>query len=249
MGQAVALGAQHNGQFGLSGKGIVVDAHRTVAQGHGSGLEAQSVQLCHAVFRPVGGGGADLRPGHLEHRTHAHAHRPAAQRVAAGGRDEHRIHVQCGSTAEDGTHVGGIHDALQHSHPAGIPAYLLYCAGRGAAEGTQHAAGQFVAGQAGQHLAVGRVYRGVPAAGQDVLGRAGDLFAFHEQGQRLVAGIQRPRDHLGALGNKNALFRLQSIAQLGLGQAGVDVQLWRGKISDLNDVGHGKRLLCVFFLF
>ena len=29
-------------------------------------------------------------------------------------------------------------------------------------------------------------------------------------------------------------------------EKGVDVQLWRGKISDLNDVGHGKRLLCVF---
>ncbi len=67
------------------------------------------------------------------------------------GRNEHCVHVQRGSAAEDGAHVGGIHDAFQHSHPAGIPAYLLYCAGRGAAEGAQHAAGQFVAGQAGQH--------------------------------------------------------------------------------------------------
>ncbi len=38
-----------------SERGRVVNAYRIVRQGHRSGPEAQSVQTCHALFRPVGG--------------------------------------------------------------------------------------------------------------------------------------------------------------------------------------------------
>ena len=103
--QPIALGAQHDGKLWLGGKGGVVNADRAVAQRHGSGLEAQRVELGAAVFRPVGRAGADLRPRHLKHGAHAHPHRAAAQRVAAGGGDEHGIHVQRGSAAEDSAHV------------------------------------------------------------------------------------------------------------------------------------------------
>ncbi len=100
-------------------------------RGHGSRLEAQGVELSNAVFRPVGRAGADLRPGYLKHGAHAHAHGAAAERVAAGGSDEHGVHVQRGRAAEDRSHVGGIHDALQHRHPAGVPAQFFHGAGRG----------------------------------------------------------------------------------------------------------------------
>ena len=78
IGKPIALGAQHDGKFRLSGKGGVVDADRAVAQCHGSGLEAQRVELGTAVFRPVGRAGADLRPRHLKHGAHAYPHRAAA---------------------------------------------------------------------------------------------------------------------------------------------------------------------------
>ena len=45
--------------------------------------------------------------------------------------------------------------------------------------GAQHAAGQLEAGQLGQHGAVSGIHRGVPAAGQNLAGRAGDLLALH----------------------------------------------------------------------
>ena len=239
MGKAVALGAQHDGKLRRGGKGRVIDAHRAVTQGHGGGLEAQTVQPGKAAFRPVGRGGADLRPWHLKYGAHAHAHGAAAQRVTAGGCDEHGVHVQCGGTAEDGTHIGGVHDAFQHGYPAGIAAHLFHTAGRGAAECTQHAAGQLEAGQAGKHIPVGGVHRNAAAAGQDICRRAGDLFALHEQGKRLMPGVQRTGNHLGTFGNEDAFFRLQPIAQLRLRQAGVNVQFRCGKVCDLDDIRHG----------
>ena len=179
VGKAITLGAQHDGQLWLGGQGGIVDRNRKVGQRHGGGLEAESVQLLHALLRPVGGGGADLGPGHLEHGAHADPHGPAAQGIAAGGCDEHRVHVQGGGTAEDGPDVGGIHNAFQHGHPAGIAADFLHRGQQGTVHRAQHAAGQLEAGQLGQHGAVSGLHRGIPAAGKNLAGRAGDLLALH----------------------------------------------------------------------
>lgn len=63
MGKAVSLRAQHNGKLRLPGKGFVINADRTVTQGHGSRLEAQGIQLSKPLFGPIGGRFADLRQG------------------------------------------------------------------------------------------------------------------------------------------------------------------------------------------
>ena len=55
VGKAITLGAQHDGQLWLGGQGGIVDRNRKVGQRHGGGLEAESVQLLHALLRPVGG--------------------------------------------------------------------------------------------------------------------------------------------------------------------------------------------------
>ena len=120
---------------------------------------------------------------------------------------------------------------------------VVHAARQRAAEGAQHAAGQLEAGQAGKGLAVGCVHRGIPATGQDIGSRAGDLFTLHEQGERCVSGIQRAGDHLGAFGNKDAFFRFQTIAQLRLRQAGIDIQLRCGKVCDLDNIRHKEVLL------
>ena len=73
---------------------------------------------------------------------------------------------------------------------------------------------------------------------EDFCRRAGDLFALHQKGERLIACIQRPGNNFGALGNKDAFLRLQTIAQLVLGQPGVGVQLRGVKIGDLDDIWH-----------
>ena len=43
---------------------------------------------------------------------------------------------------------------------------------------------------------------------------------------------------LGLSAMKNALVRLQTVSQLRLGQAGVDVQLRRGQVGHFDDVRH-----------
>ena len=238
VGQPVALGAQHDGKLRLGGKSLVVDAHRAVAQGHGRGLKAEGMELRQPLFGPVGGRFAKLRPRHLKHRAHAHPHRATAERVAAGGVDEDGVHVQRRRTAEDRPHVGGIHNAFQHRHPLSVPAKLLHAAGSRAVEGAEHPPRQLKAGQRGQQLPVCGVDRRIPAAGQDLRCRAGDLFALHEQRDGPVSGIQRTGDHLGALGDEDAFFRFQPVPELVLRQAGVGVQLRRVKIGDLDDVRH-----------
>ncbi len=240
--KAIPLGAQHNGQPFLLGQAGVLHADGAVGEGHGGRFEAQLAQLFHARVGPLVGCFANAGPGHLEHRTHADPHRTAAQGVAAGGRQQHCVKVQGGGRAHDGPHIGGIGNAFQHGYAVGVLAKLLHRGQGRAAQGAQHPAGQLIAGQAGQHLAVGGIQRNIAAAGHNIGGLAGDVVAFHQQGQGLVAGGQCQPDDLGAFGNKNALFRLQAVAQLGLGQAGKQIQLGRGKIGNFNDVGHGSLL-------
>ena len=131
-------------------------------------------------------------------------------------------------------------DIVINTTPAGMGANLLHRAGRRTAEGTQHAPGQRKAGELCQQLPVSGIYRHIAAAGQNLLCRAGDLLALHQQGKGLVSGVQRPGDHLGAFGDKDALFRLQSVAQLRLREPSVDVQLRGGKVGDLMNDRHGK---------
>ena len=72
-------------QASAPGQGFVINADRTVTQGHGSRLEAQGIQLSKPLFGPISRSFTDLRPGHLKYRAHTHAHGPAAERVTAGG--------------------------------------------------------------------------------------------------------------------------------------------------------------------
>ena len=63
MGKAVSLCAQYNGKLRLPGKGFVIDADRTVTQGHGSRLEAQGIQLSKPLFGPISRRFTDLAQG------------------------------------------------------------------------------------------------------------------------------------------------------------------------------------------
>ena len=121
-----------------------------------------------------------------------------------------------------------------------MSANLLHRAGRRTAEGAQHTPGQRKAGKLCQQLPVSGIHRHIAAAGQNLLCRAGDLLALHQQGKGLITGVQRPGNHLGAFSDKNTLFRLQPVTQLRLREPGVDVQLRGGKVGDLMNDRHGK---------
>ena len=227
-GQAVALCAQHDGKARLGAQRGVIDADGAAVQRHGGSFKAERVQAGHPGLGPVGRAVTQRCPRHLEHRAHADADGTAAERVAAGRREQHRVHAQCGGPAEDGPDVGGIHDALQHRDAAGVSAQCLDAARLRTAHGAEHTPGQRVAGQGLQYTAVRGVDGGVRAAGQHARGGAVDLAALHQKGERFAPGVQRRADDLGAFGDEDTLFRLQLIAQLGLGEPGVRSQLGGG---------------------
>ena len=237
--QAVPLGTQHDGQLVLLPQAWVLNADGSIAEGHGHCLKAQSIQAAQPRLGPLGGVVPDAGPGDLEYGAHTHTGRPAVQGVAAGRGNQHRVHVEGGSGTEDGPHVGGIHNTLQHRHPPGTCAQLLHCGQHRPPHGAQHTPGHLIAGETLQHFPVGGVEGQVTAPGHHLFGGPVDLLALHQQRQGLIPGVQGPQDHLGALGNKDALLRLQPVAQLGLGKPGVAVQLRIGIVGDLNNVGHG----------
>ena len=165
-----------------------------------------------------------LRPGHLKHRAHAHPHRPAAQRVAAGGVDAGRrpysAPPRCGrwprcwwSPRCPPERQPGGHSGAERFHRAGS-------VGRRKAHSTPRVSGDSPV-RCGQHFPVGGVNGRIAAAGQRSLppGRSICL-PLHQQRERLIARVQRPGDDLGALGNEDALLRLQTAAQLVPGSAG-----------------------------
>ena len=65
-------------------------------------------------------------PGNLKHGAHAHPNGPAVERITAGGREKHGVHVQGGGGTENGAHIGGVHNAFQHRDPAGPLADVIH---------------------------------------------------------------------------------------------------------------------------
>ena len=71
------------------------------------------------------------------------------------------------------------------------------------------------------------------------------MLALHEKGHGGVAGIQSQLNHLRALRDKNPLFRLQPVAELGLGQPGEEIQPGVSEVRNFYYTGHDS-LLFVF---
>ena len=226
--QSVSLCPQHDGQPFLRQEPGVFNADGVIAQRHGSSTESQVPQAPESRIRPLGRLLPDPGPRDLEDGAHAHPHRPAVERIAAGGRHQHRVHVQRRRGAEDGADVGGVHDPLQHCDPAGICAQLLHAGEFGAAHSAQYAPGQGIAGQLRQQLPGCGIDRNIGAAGKDAAALSGELAVLHQQRDRLIPGIQRPLNDLGALRNEDPLLRLQPVAQLRLRQSGKGLQLRHG---------------------
>ena len=143
------------------------------------------------------------------------------ERIAAGGGEEHRVHAQGGRRAEDGPHVGGIHDSLQHRHPAGVPADVLGPGQGGAGHGAEDAAGQGVAGQLGQQLPVAGIDGNVAAPRQQGRALSGQVPPLHQQRQGPEPRVQGRDDDLGTFCDKHPQLRLQPAAQLCLGELGI----------------------------
>ena len=113
-GQAVTLGAEHEGQPLGRVRGQDVQAHRVALEGEGRGREAQVAQLLHAPGPRV-----DAGPRDLEDRPHRDADRASVERVGAPRGDEHRIHAQRRGAAEHRPDVGVVDHVLEDEHAAG----------------------------------------------------------------------------------------------------------------------------------
>ena len=206
-----------------------------MVQGQGRRLKPQFLQPGEAGGgpRPV-----DPGPGDLEHRPHAHPDGTPVKRVAAGGGCQHRVHPQGGGAAEDGPHVAGVGDVLQHRDPPGVSAQVLHGGEGRAAHGAQHPPGEGIAGELGEDLPVGGVDGHVPAPVLELLREGGELPPLHEEGDGPAAGVQGAGDDLGALGDEDALLRVPAAAQLGVGELDVGPQLRCMDVCDLKNMGH-----------
>ena len=232
--QSVALAAQNHRQLFLRHETAVVNGDGIVAQRHGCGSEAQTVQLLHSLPRPV----SRKRPRDLKHRPHADPRAAAVQRVTASGGQQHGVHAQRGGGTEDRAHVGGVLDVFQNHDPCRPGADILHGGKPRAAHGAQHAPGQVVAGEIAQQLLVRGIHGNAGTAGENLPRRACNVLALHEQRHRLIAAVQGPMDDLGAFRNEHPLGRFKPVEQLRLRQPGIHVQLRRGEIRYFNDVGH-----------
>ena len=197
-GQAVALGAEDNGEAGLGAEAGMADGDAALGEGHGGGAEAEGAEAVEA--------GVDPGPGNEEDGTHRHAHGAAVEGVAGGGREEDRVDAEGGGGTEDGADVGGVDHAVDDGDATGTAADALDGGGLGTAHGAEHAAREGVARERGEQLAAAGVDGGQRTAGEDVGGVAREVAALAEEGEGFEAGVEGDADDLGALGNEDALL-------------------------------------------
>ena len=238
--QPVALGAQHHCQLFRSQQPGIVQPQGVLPQRHSRCGKAQCVQRLRpaALLRQI-------RPRHKKHVAHADAGCPPVQRVAALPGQQHRVHAQCRRATEDGPYIGGVHHIFQHGDAPRTGAHLRHRGQGRPPHGAQHPPCQVEAGELGQHIQRRGVDRDVRvAAVQDLRALAADVLRLHEERHRHAACIQRPPDDQRALRNEQGVGRVGAVDQLVFGGAGVDVQLRRGKIGDLDDAGHRPSFLC-----
>ena len=80
MREAVALGAEDDGELWLSHERLVLNGDGIVRQRHRRRAEAERAQTRDPPLRPIARRIADVCPRHLKHRPHADADRAAAER-------------------------------------------------------------------------------------------------------------------------------------------------------------------------
>ena len=228
VGKAVALGAHDEGQARYLFEDGIVERDGIVAQCHGGGLESQRVERWgHLALNPC--------PGYEEHRAHRDAHGTAVQRVTGRGCQQHGINAQGSCRAEDGADVGRVGHGIDDHDATGITANLFNIGRGGAAHGAKHTARERIARERGEQVAFAGIDGDVAAALDDASGITGDVSPLTQQRQRLVARVKGDVDDLGALGNEDALVRLQAVAQLRLGQGPVNLNPLLFQLCDLNN--------------
>ena len=208
-------------------------------------------------MRPYARLAANARPGHLEHRAHAHTGRAAVQRVTASGAHQNTIDVQCSRRAENRADIGVVDNALEHAHAHRALTRRLD-------DATQELGYRNLAWttecreRTARHVKTRQLLHKLHR-GHEHGNRAGGLAhnqalkqrhhliepAFaQKKAHRLVSGTHRALNNLGTLGDKDALLRLQHAAQLALGQSHVGIEplvLERINSQNLNGISHSSQ--------
>ena len=106
--QARPLCTKNQGQPLLRCQGSIIDGNRTRPQRHGCRFETITVQFPYIC--------SHASPRFLENSSHAHAHRTAAQGIAARWRKEDRIYRQGSSRTEYSTYIHRIRNTIEYGH-------------------------------------------------------------------------------------------------------------------------------------
>lgn len=216
-GEAVALGAEHQGHTVHLVRGHLVEALRLLVGGEREQAEARLAHRLQGL-----GPGFEACVGDREDGAHGDLHRAAVERVGAVRGEQDRVHAERGRAAEDGADVRVVvhrfHDddaALRGEDFVGGRERLALHRGEGAAV-------HVVAGDALGEVRAHGVDRGrdlVDDVAHDV-----DPLGGEQHGAHLVPGLLGPSDHLLALGDEEALGGLAPAAEFDVGQARVVAQ-------------------------
>ena len=129
-----------------------------------------------------------------------------------------------------------------------FPQNVLRCGQLRPQHCAQNAPGQLETCKLCQDIRFGGEDGNIAAPGDHIGRLAVNVFAFHQKGYRLAAGIQRPVYDLGTFGDEHTLGWLKAVEQLRFGKSGIDIQRRIGEIRNFNDVRH-DRFLCLFFSY
>ena len=147
----------------------------------------------------------------MENGSHADADRAPVKRIGAVRGQQHAVHAESGSRAENRADVGGIHNIFQNNKAAGSPAERLDGGEPRTFHGAEHTAGQGKACQLCEHLKRGGKKRDVRAAFQKGKRLIFQMSVLCQKRDRLTAGVQRAFDDLWAFGNKNSILWVAAV--------------------------------------
>ena len=208
--QTVAFRSHNDSQVFFVFQARVVERDGLFGKRHGCCLETVLVQTRCGFVQP--------RPGYQEYTPHGHADGTAVQRVARIFCEQYGVHSKRRCRAEDSADVRRVAHSLDDNDAARILAQRFHVGKLFSPHRTQDASRECVARHLCEQFAASRIYRDSFAALEHLCRVAFDVSAFTQDGEGFISGGECHLDDFGTLGYEDAVFHVQTVAQLCLGQ-------------------------------
>lgn len=192
-----------------------------MSQGESGSGEAEVMEISHRV------GGEGPRDG--EYGAHRDTDGTAVEGVAGIGGEDNGVDTHGRGGTEDGSDIGGVGDALEHGHNAGVAADVGDRGESGTGYGAEDTSSEGIAGDRGEEIARAGVDGHIGASGDDIGGVTHDMSGLAEHGEWHETMVDGDTNHLGTLGDEKTMLCLVKRAELRLGhraEEAEDLMVW-----------------------